>query len=99
VKITQLNNVSVITNFVIRKRDKKNKKSNNHHTVSSTADADPKKLGGAKIAQILLYHHAKYGGIVQFFATQCTLTYNSQKIWCADDTGSVFERLTAWYWV
>jgi len=37
-KITLLHSVSVITNFVIPKRDKQTKK---HHTISSTADARP----------------------------------------------------------
>ena len=40
-KIILLHSVSVITNFVIPKRDKKTKKTNNkkHHTFSSTASA------------------------------------------------------------
>ena len=40
-KITFLHSVSVITNFVIRKRDKKNKLTKKHHTFSSTAVARP----------------------------------------------------------
>jgi len=36
-KITLLHSVSVITNFIIPKRDKKNKQKNKHHTFSSSA--------------------------------------------------------------
>ena len=40
-KISLLHGVSVITKFVIRKRDIKNKQKKKHHTFSSTAGARP----------------------------------------------------------
>jgi len=38
-KIALLHSVSVITNFVIPKRDKQTKQTKKHHTFSSTAGA------------------------------------------------------------
>jgi len=40
-KITQLHGVSVITNFVIPKRDIKNNQKKKHHTFLTTAGAQP----------------------------------------------------------